>query len=114
MQTEALKNNFENVIRRINDSSSDASLPSQDTNANSEVELVYTKKPKPEHLDKIDSLKLPPNFYDYEDKIPCKGCIGCDVDTLNWSDLTRKEAPDRVDAPKPMGFNMGIFNFYEL
>ena len=53
-----------------------------------DIEIVFVREPKPEHLQIIDSLKLPKNFFIYEEKEPCKGCIGCQVDELCWNDLT--------------------------
>lgn len=70
------------------------------------LEIVYVKEPKPEHVEKIKSLKLPVNFYDYEDKSPCKGCIGCNVDSLNWSELTTNDEEDKTDSK---GTDLGLF-----
>ncbi|XP_076059811.1 E3 SUMO-protein ligase RanBP2-like isoform X2 [Oratosquilla oratoria] len=43
----------------------------------SEVSIVFEKKATPEQVEKARKLKLPDNFYLYEQAEPCKGCIGC-------------------------------------
>ncbi|KAH9416781.1 E3 SUMO-protein ligase RanBP2 [Dermatophagoides pteronyssinus] len=61
---------------------------SSNNSLDEDIQIVFVREPKPEHLPLIDSLKLPKNFFSYEEKQPCKGCIGCRVDELSWNDLT--------------------------
>lgn len=67
------------------------------------VEIVFEKQPKAEHMDTIKKLMLPPNFYDYEDKAPCTGCIGCN-DAINFSDLNQMEKV-KVDLTNAVNSN---------
>ncbi|XP_076059826.1 E3 SUMO-protein ligase RanBP2-like isoform X4 [Oratosquilla oratoria] len=49
----------------------------------SEVSIVFEKKATPEQVEKARKLKLPDNFYLYEQAEPCKGCIGCQENQEN-------------------------------
>ncbi len=71
---------------------------SSTVDSSDEVELVFFKEPKAEHLETVKKLMLPPNFYDYEDKPACPGCIGCN-DDINFSELTQ-EIVEEPEAPK--------------
>lgn len=43
-----------------------------------DVEVVYTKQATAEQQRKAKELKLPLNFFLYEDAPPCPGCRGCE------------------------------------
>lgn len=47
----------------------------------SDVEVVYEVKVSEELRQKALGLQLPPNFYSYLDREPCKGCVGCEPDS---------------------------------
>lgn len=68
-------------------------VPTKD-NTREDIEIVYTKEFKKEFEDLVTRLKLPKNFYDYHDKPPCKGCIGCKVDELDWNNITYSDTSE--------------------
>jgi hypothetical protein len=45
-----------------------------------DVILEGEVKPTKEQIEKARKLQLPPTFYLYENKEPCKGCRGCTED----------------------------------
>lgn len=68
---------------------------------NDDVQLVFVKEPKNSvHKSMVEKLKLPLNFYDYEEKSLCKGCIGCRVDEISWNDLTYSTIAVEDDSQK--------------
>ncbi|OTF72272.1 hypothetical protein BLA29_002794, partial [Euroglyphus maynei] len=78
-----------------------------------DIQIVFVREPKPEHLQMIDTLKLPKNFYSYEEKEPCKGCIGCRVDEISWNDLTHstlEEQKEETSTSNPWASSNGLFS----
>ncbi|XP_054168398.1 E3 SUMO-protein ligase RanBP2-like [Oppia nitens] len=76
-------NNFnhnENVKQLTVNNLSDSQL-----SQNKDIEIIYIRKPQnAEIIRKVNELKLPINFYDYENLADCPGCRGCrDNDTLS-------------------------------
>ena len=84
--------------QKVETPSKEEGKPSSTVDNSDEVELVFFKEPKAEHLETVKKLMLPPNFYDYEDKPVCPGCIGCN-DDINFSELTH-EIVEEPEAPK--------------
>ena len=77
--------------------------PSIESNVSSaednEIEIVYQKRPDSEEvLKKVEELKLPLNFYDYENMDPCPGCRGClDEGTPLYSNSETKSTEKSVN-----------------
>jgi len=67
---------------------------SEKSSSSADVQVVYVKEADTELAKKAEELKLPPNFYDYLKKEPCKGCPGCedDSDQPNPSASSEKSA----------------------
>lgn len=82
--------------------------PAPLTSPEEEVVFVGEKEPNPKYEDKVKQLKLPKNFYNYENKPPCKGCIGCKVDELDWNNLTC--AAEEEKEEKSGGLFSGLTN----
>lgn len=49
----------------------------------------------------IERLKLPPNFYDYENAPNCTGCIGCNPDDYVFASVKTTEAETDVPLEPP-------------
>jgi hypothetical protein len=48
-----------------------------------DVTIIGELKPTEEQIDRAKRLQLPPTFYLYESKEPCKGCRGCREDLVS-------------------------------
>ena len=98
-QRKSITNNASNPNKSIGDNSDD------------DIQLVYTRNPRPEHLKLITELKLPVNFYDFIDNnSQCKGCIGCRVEELNWKDLTTVKQLQNKASAKGTEENFEFYN----
>lgn len=62
-----------------------------------DCELIFVNEPTPEQKKLIETLKLPLSFFSFENRGPCKGCIGCKVDELSWNNLTRSVVEEESD-----------------
>ncbi|CAG0925185.1 unnamed protein product, partial [Notodromas monacha] len=62
----------------------------QKSGTDDEVTVVFEKKLPDNLIQRAIRLKLPTNFFDYENKTPCPGCRGCD-DDWDWRTGTSSE-----------------------
>ena len=69
---------FEGVTAAANVSASSRLQQSTD----SDVEFISETKPTADQIRRAEQYKLPPGFYLYEQRKPCKGCIGMKYNTL--------------------------------
>lgn len=68
-----------------------------------DVQLVYAKEATAEQKRKAMELKLPLNFFLYEDAPPCPGCRGCERDEET------AEATAKPVAAKSLSFSPNLF-----
>ncbi|GFY52067.1 e3 SUMO-protein ligase RanBP2 [Trichonephila inaurata madagascariensis] len=69
-----------------------------------DVEIVFEATAASDKIANAEKLQLPKNFYLYENKKPCPGCIGC-TDTIpprkgNSADEPKEQAPSATEPEK--------------
>lgn len=88
---ESAQNSLEETVgdQSVNTAQPDTqSLPTPLTDSNAiqttkpsegeDIEIIFEKVPQSQEiLEKVRNLKLPLNFFDYENQKPCPGCRGC-------------------------------------
>ncbi|XP_066979899.1 E3 SUMO-protein ligase RanBP2 isoform X2 [Macrobrachium rosenbergii] len=72
------------------------------------IEIIYEKKATPEQIERARSLKLPDNFFLYEDAAPCPGCRGCtEEDDQSFKGSKEQSPVDSKAQAAPSGSLFG-------
>ena len=67
-----------------------------------DIQIVYQKMPESRDiLEKVQRLKLPLNFYDYENMPPCPGCRGCQDTEMPIFAKSKLISPERITNDSP-------------
>ena len=73
-----------------------------------DVVITGEEKPSQSLQQKAKDLQLPENFYNYENKDPCAGCVGCDdeddVVIVNVEEATEEQIKKALKYQLPRNF----------
>lgn len=81
------------------------SFTSKETPNEDDIKVVFEATATADQITQAESLLLPKNFYLYENKEPCPGCIGCN-DIIpprkgSSADESKEKTPPTVEPEKP-------------
>lgn len=65
-------------------STSSSATPKAANDFTNDCVVVWETEVTPEQVAKAEKYQLPKQFYSYEHKDPCPGCVGCEKDGKTW------------------------------